>query len=155
MGISQKEGVFKAFSNLNGTHTGKELREQVKCAVAAMLQSGEIEWKDADKSEAACLKYAGQLVSNYFKRDERISGCKYVPANPTGTRTKDATLRSIESAIASVKVHEPTNTQLLSALEDKRTARREELASAKKATKVLSPDELSSVLSELGVTSST
>jgi hypothetical protein len=161
--ISQKNAVYSAFcdavANIDGVSSISDLsesqlktvREQVKESVAAGLASGEVEHDNrtlmSDPKEA--LRYAGALCSNWFKRDERISGgAKYAPATARGPQVRDELLKKLTTARKSAAVHNPA---LLAVIDERIAARRSELSAAKSKSKVIPLGEALESLKALGI----
>src|SRR5581483_7039528 len=90
--MKQKDAVFAAYQAAvaNGMEHGSDaLYEQVAAVVQAGIASGEVDYGKDRTKESEVKSYARSLVSNWFKKDERISGAKYVPATRRGPQIKD------------------------------------------------------------------
>jgi hypothetical protein len=154
-GIKQKDVVFAAFMSIVGE--GKTVadatetqRQQVKEQVASQLHDGSCDWDDPDKSPEHCLRYAGSLVSNWFKKDPRLNGVgKYTPKTRRGPLVKDEELKKLIAARDSAVVL--GRTEVVPQLESRIAQRKEQLKLEKAKTKVLSQDELAATLTELGL----
>lgn len=151
---TQKESVYLAFvqesngQSLSECLSNTGFRAKVVEAVAAGLHEGSVEWDNQDKNADNCMAYASQLVSNWFKRDTRISGVKYQPTTKRGPQVKDEKLAKLNVALKSATVHAPDKVdQIVQMIE----VRKAELTTEKTKTKVMSSDELAATLAELGI----
>lgn len=154
MSIKQKDAVFNAIQaaseqGLEGDQLTTFAVEQVKQG----LMSGEVQHSKGNMSdEKAALSYARSLVSNWRKKDERLTGgVKYVPATKRGPIMKDETLRKLNDSLKSLRVNDPDNAELIGKVEAAIDARKSQLAAEKAASKVQSLDETLAALADLGI----
>lgn len=56
--------------------------------------------------EKEANQYAKSVVSNYLKKDTDLNPAGYIPANPRGPRYKNPAIKSVESALKSLRAHD-------------------------------------------------
>jgi hemoglobin-like flavoprotein len=88
-------------------------------------------------------------MSNWFKKDERISGKPYEVLKPRGPQVKDEQLQKLNAVLASAKTL--GRTDIIAPVEAKIAQRKAELQAAKAKKNVMSEDELAATLAELGL----
>lgn len=154
MAMKQKDAVFAAFNagqqqGLEGEALKSFAAEQVKQG----LMSGEVSHKEgAITDEAKATKYAKSLISNWTKKDDRLTnGVKYVPATRRGPQVKDDVLKKLNESLKSLKVHDAGNMTLISSVEAKIAERKAQLAQEKAGSKVQTLEETMAALAEIGV----
>lgn len=154
MAMKQKDAVFAAFNagqqqGLEGEALKSFAAEQIKQG----LMSGEVSHKEGPVTdEAKATKYAKSLISNWTKKDERLTnGVKYVPATRRGPQVKDETLKKLNESLKSLKVHSPDNMTLITSVQAKIDERKAQLAAEKAGSKVQTLEEAMATLAELGV----
>lgn len=133
--MKQKEAVFSAIVGVLGTFEGSaqdmitpEQRKQVCQILVEGFNQGKISL-DREYDEAGMKTYVNGLVSNWLRKDTRLTGgVKYVPKNP-GSRagSGDATLREIRA----LKFQTPTNHPHYEAIVEAETARLSEIQASK------------------------
>ena len=151
--IKQKEAVFAAYQagiNNGLAHGSDELYEFVASNVQAGIVDGSVEYSKDRADEKAVKSYSRSLTANWFKKDERISGAKYVPATKRGPQVKDEQLRSLMTNLKALKAHN-ADMGLISRVEKTIEDRRRELQSQKSQSKVQSMDETLASLQQLGI----
>jgi hypothetical protein len=151
--IKQKEAVFNAYQtgiNNGLQHGGDQLFEAVAADVSQQIAAGGVEYGKDRSDEKAVKSYGRALTSNWFKKDERISGAKYVPATRRGPQVKDDTLKKLSSSLKALKIHNGDMT-LIAKVEAAVETRRAELQAAKASSKVQSLDDTLQALEELGI----
>jgi hypothetical protein len=160
--ISQKDSVFTAYEQGKAQNlTGKDLATFASTQVALGLMQGEVEHSTPEKflnNEKEANKYAKELVSNWFRRDQRINGgVKYVPETKRGPIVKNADLKDLLAAQRKLsKIGSPEAQEVLSMISPKieelsaieMEARKARQSS--KAKKEVSVDDIFSSLVEKG-----
>jgi hypothetical protein len=153
--MKQREAVFAAYTAAleAGMAVGTDqLFDHVADTVAAGITAGEVAYGKDRADEAKVKSYSRSVTSNWFKKDERIAGAKYVPATRRGPQIKDETLKKLTSALKSLKAHNrPEDMTLITKVQDQIEARRSALASDKAASKVQPLEETLASLAELGI----
>ena len=150
--MKQKDGVFAALQaaseqGLEGDQAIDFAVEQVKQG----LMSGEIAHSKGQLDEKSARSYAGSLVSNWRKKDERLNGgVKYVPETKRGPQVKDETLKTLMTNLKSLKANN-ADADLIARVEAAIEARRSEVQATKAAAKVQSMDETLASLQALGI----
>ena len=152
--MNQKETVFNAFQGatnegLTGTAHTAFVIDQIACD----LTSGECAHsKGPITDEKEARKYAGALLSNWKKKDTRLSGgVAYVPATPRGPQVKDGLLKQLNGNLKSLKAHGVEDMDLITRVEAAIATRREELAAAKGIAKVQPIEDAMAELAALGI----
>jgi hypothetical protein len=152
--MKQKDAVFAAMTA--GSEQGLTGDDQINFAVEQVktgLMSGEIvHSKGPFTDEKAARSYAGSLVSNWKKKDVRLTGgVKYTPETKRGPIVKDETLKKLNDSLKSLRINQPNNSDLIGRVEAAIEERRSQLAAAKAQTKVQTLDETLAALQELGI----
>lgn len=151
--IKQKEAVYAAYQS--GVNNGLEHgSDQLFDFVAGQMQTGitdgTVDYSGDRGDEKKVKSYSRSVTSNWFKKDERISGAKYVPATKRGPQVKDELLRTLNVNLKSLKANNADMT-LISRVEHAIEARKSEIAATKQASKVQSMDETLASLQALGI----
>lgn len=153
--IKQKEAVFAAYTagiEAGLEHGSDALFDQVAASVAAGIFNGEVEYGKDRTDEKAVRSYSRSVTSNWFKKDQRISGAKYVPATRRGPQVKDERLKALIANLKSLKAHDSqVDMTLIQRVEAAIAARKSELAAEKAASKVQSLEETMASLEALGI----
>ena len=152
MTITQKESVFQSYQEgVSQGLSGQDLKSFVVEKIKDGLMSGEVEYKNDRTDEKSVINYSRALYSNWMKKDPRLNGgTKYVPQTTRGPRTTDESLKSLESSLKSLKVHN-ADPDLISRVENAIETRRNELQLQKSQSKVQSLEETMSTLESLGI----
>ncbi len=154
--IKQKEAVFAAYQAgiNNGLAAGSEpLFDHVASQVEAGIRAGEVDYSKDRNDEKTVKSYSRSVTSNWFKKDDRISGAKYVPATKRGPQVKDDMLRKLNTSLKSLKAQAPgtVDMNLIQRVEAAIEERKAQVASTKAASKVQSIDDAMNTLAELGI----
>lgn len=150
--MKQKDGVFAAImaaqeQGLEGDAAHNFAVEQVK----AGLMTGEIIHSKGQLDEKAARSYAGSLISNWKKKDDRLNGgVKYEPSVKRGPQVKDELLKTLNTNLKSLRANN-ADSELIGRVEAAIEARREAINAEKAATKVQSLDETLASLESLGI----
>ncbi len=151
--MKQKDAVFAAYTagiEAGLTAGSDQLFDHVASQVQAGIASGEVEYGKDKDDEKAVKSYSRSLTSNWFKKDERISGAKYVPATKRGPQVKDEVLKGLNTNLKSLRAHN-ADMELISRVEAAIEARRAEIAQQKASSKVQSLEETLASLEQLGI----
>lgn len=151
--IKQKDAVFAAYQagrEQGLEHGSDQLFESVAGLVQAGIANGDVDYSKDRANEKEVKAYARSLTSNWFKKDERISGAKYVPATRRGPMIKDETLKALSENLKSLKAHSADMT-IIQRVEQAIQQRRQQLAAQKDKSKVQTMEETLASLAELGI----
>jgi 2-oxoglutarate dehydrogenase complex dehydrogenase (E1) component-like enzyme len=153
MSMKQKDAVFQALETARGQGLeGDQAREFAVRMIATGLMNGSVSHSKGQLDEKRAVSYAGSLVSNWTKKDTRLTnGVKYVPENRTGPRVKDETLKKLTAALKSLEVNNPENIELIERTKSAIATRKEQITTAKASAKAISIDEALASLAELGI----
>lgn len=151
--IKQKEAVFAAYTdgrNSGLEHGSEQLFEHVAAMVQSGIANGEVDYGKDRANEKQVKSYARSLTSNWFKKDDRIAGTKYVPATKRGPQIKDENLKLLTQALKSLKAHNADMT-VITRVEEAIKTRRDELSSLKDKSKVMPVEDALAALADLGL----
>lgn len=152
--MNQKETVFNAFQAATAEGlTGAEHTAFVVDQIACDLTSGEcVHSKGPITDEKEARKYAGALLSNWKKKDERLSGgIKYEPVTRRGPQVKDNLLKQLTGNLKSLKAHGVEDMSLITRVESAIETRKAEIAAAKGIAKVQPIEDAMAELAALGI----
>ena len=152
--MKQKDAVFAAYTagiNAGLEHGSKPLFDHVKTEIFHGITAGDISYNKDRSNEKEVRNYAGSVTNNFFKKDERISGAKYVPQTKRGPIVKDERLIELSTNLKALKVHSPENMELIGRVQAAFDARKAEVAASKVSTKVKSEAETMESLAALGL----
>jgi len=150
--MKQKDAVFAALEqaqrlDLEGDAAHAFAVEKVKQG----LMDGTVFHSKGRLDEKKAKSYAGSLLANWFKKDERLNGgVKYVPETKRGPQVKDELLKTLTTNLKSLKANN-ADAELIARVESAIETRRAALAAEKQATKVQSLDETMASLEALGI----